>query len=379
LAHGGNTLRTQGEFDGIGEGETVRTAMNRTCAALLYTGATLLASFGAFGCAGRATQTVAEPARYTPGVAKTAEQPKTAPAPLHRPQALPGTGQDLMVKGYEGAPACPVFDPFNAEERLRRALEPLMLGNEEEGRRELLFALCQEPKDPKARDLLRQLDVPPEEELGKEFVTYRVQPGDSLPGIAKRLLGDPYRFYLLARYNHLARPGEITEGQCLRVPGTPEGGSARVAGELASCGEEAERAGDPTLAYSYFTRGMEVDPSHAACRAGLSRVADDASEVYRRDAVRSLREQDVAAARWNSAKALQIRPDNVEMASLNDTASIITQNLANALYREALVAHERGDREEVLANCGRVLELDPDHAGADHLLHEAAAMAPMKH
>ncbi len=273
-------------------------------------------------------------------------------------------------------PACPMFDPFSAEERLRRALEPLMLGNEEEGRRELLLSLCQEPDDPKARDLLRQLDVAPEGELGKEFVAYRVQPGDSLPGIAKRLLGDPYRFYLLARYNHLARPGEITVGQCLRVPAAPPEDSARVAGELATCGETTERAGDPTLAYAYFARGAEIDPDHGESRAGLSRVAKGAAEVYRRDAVRALREQDVAAACWNSRKALEIRPDSMEMVSLRDTAVAIGQSLANALYREALAAYERGDRDEVLANCGRVLELDPDHVGADQLLLHAAAMTP---
>ena len=246
----------------------------------------------------------------------------------------------------------------------------------EKGRRELLLALCHEPDDPKARDLLRQLDVAPERELGKEFVAYRVQPGDSLPGIAKRLLGDPYRFYLLARYNHLARPGEITVGQCLRVPAKPPGESAQVAEELANCGEAMERAGDPTLAYSYFARGVEIDPDHGASRAGLSRVAEGAAEVYRRDTVRALREQDVAAARWNSLKALEIRPDWVEMVSLCDTAVEISRSLANALYREALAAYEQGDREEVLANCGQVLELDPDHAGADQLLQQAAAMAP---
>ncbi|MDF1552387.1 MAG: LysM peptidoglycan-binding domain-containing protein [Deferrisomatales bacterium] len=342
----------------------------------LCIGAALLVAIGSIGCASTAQRPRGEPARYSPGVAAPPPQAAAAEAPLHRPQPLTDMGTDLTGKGAEGMPACPMFDPFSAEERLHRALQPLMLGNEEQGRRELLLALCQEPDDPTARDLLRQLDVAPETELGKKFVAYRVQSGDSLPAIAKRLLGDPYRFYVLARYNRLSRPGEITVGQCLRVPSEPPGDRARAAGELATCGETTERMGDPTLAYAYFARGVEIDPDNGASRAGLSRVAEGAAEVYRRNAVRALREQDVAAACWNSRKALEIRPDSTEMVSLRDTALEIGQSLANALYREALAAHARGDRDEALANCGRVLELDPDHAGADKLLQLAAGMPP---
>lgn len=354
----------------------MKTTVQRTGALLFCAGAALITVIGFNGCAGTALRAGTEPARYSPGVAVAAPQAAPTAAPLHRPAPLDDADPGLAGPVDEDMPACPIFDPFSAEERLRRALQPLMMGNEEQGRRELLLALCQEPDDPKARDLLRQLDVAPEKELGREFVAYRVQPGDSLPGIAKRLLGDPYRFYLLARYNHLARPGEVSEGQCLRVPAQAPGESARVAEELARCGEATERAGDPTLAYAYFARGVEVDPDHPASRAGVVRVAPGAAEVYRRDAVRALREQDIAAACWNSHKALEIRPDNMEMVSLRDTAVAIGQSLANALYREALAAYERGDREEALANCGRVLELDPDHAGADRLLQLAAAMPP---
>jgi len=325
-------------------------------------------------CAATTPGPPVEPVRYRPGVAAVPPRTADGTAPLHRPP-LAKEAAASPGNRTEETPACPIFDPFTAEERLRWAMEPLMQGNATEGRRQLLLALCQDPDDLKARSLLRQLDVAPEKELGKEFVAYRVQPGDTLPGIAKRTLDDPYLFYVLARYNHLAQPSQLTVGQCLRVPGNPVGGASAAADELARCGEELQRAGDPTLAYAFFSRGAVLHADHPQCRDGISRAGPAAARAYYQAAVQALRNQEIAATHWNSDKALEIEPDNREILALHDTATEISSRLANALYREALAAYERGEQEEVLASCSRLLELEPDHKGADRLLQHAAAMS----
>ena len=348
--------------------------VGRLATAVCGAGSGLALVSALLGCAASTPDNSGEPARYRPGVAAVPPRATDGTAPLHRPPLAGGIAPTPGNRGEE-PPACPIFDPFSAEERLRWAMEPLMLGNPTEGRRQLLLALCQDPNDPKARSLLRQLDVAPEKALSKDFVAYRVQPGDTLPGIAKRALDDPYQFYVLARYNHLSRPGQLTEGQCLRVPGNPPGDPAQAADELARCGDELQEAGDPTLAYAFFSRGTALAPDHLPSGEGRSRVGPAAARAYQRAAVEALREQKIATAQWNSDKALEIEPENREILALHDTATEVSSRLANALYREALAAYERGEQSDVLACCSRVLELDPDHKGADRLLQQAAAMS----
>lgn len=351
-------------------------SVGRTVATLSGTGCCLAIGLALVGCAATTPGPIAEPVRYRPGVAEVPPRAADGTAPLHRP-TLAGDSAASSGNRTEETPACPIFDPFTAEERLRWAMEPLMLGNPVEGRRQLLLALCQDPNDRKARSLLRQLDVAPEKELGTEFVAYRAQPGDTLPGIAKRTLDDPYRFYVLARYNHLAQPSQLTVGQCLRVPGNPVGAASVAADALAHCGEELQRAGDSTLAYAFFSRGAALQPDHPQSREGIARVGPAAARAYYQAAVQALRNQDIAATHWNSDKDLEIEPDNREILALHDTATEISSRLANALYREALAAYERKEQEEVLASCSRLLELEPDHKGADRLLQQAAAMNPV--
>lgn len=52
------------------------------------------------------------------------------------------------------------------------------------------------------------------------MATYTVQPGDTLPGIAKLLLGDPGRWRELQLYNQalLTDPSKVAVGMVLRLP-----------------------------------------------------------------------------------------------------------------------------------------------------------------
>jgi murein DD-endopeptidase MepM/ murein hydrolase activator NlpD len=48
--------------------------------------------------------------------------------------------------------------------------------------------------------------------------TYVVQPGDTLVRIAIQLLGDPFKYTLIADYNGITDPDQFYEGQVLRIP-----------------------------------------------------------------------------------------------------------------------------------------------------------------
>ena len=75
------------------------------------------------------------------------------------------------------------------------------------------------PNDPLARKLLRQITDDPHKLLGNENYPYRVKPGETLWGLAQRVLGDPMMFYALARYNDIAVPRALAAGATIRIPG----------------------------------------------------------------------------------------------------------------------------------------------------------------
>lgn len=107
-------------------------------------------------------------------------------------------------------------------ERYRKSLALLEVGEANRAKSELLAYLSAEPGGRygnRSRDLLRQIDADPEEMLGKEHFLYEMQAGDSLSTVAKQYLGDPLKFYILARYNDLENPSQIKVGQAIKVPG----------------------------------------------------------------------------------------------------------------------------------------------------------------
>ena len=95
----------------------------------------------------------------------------------------------------------------------------LEAGNETEARSEIDRALALDPNNKLAQNFQRQMTVDPTTALGAEFFTYTVRPGETLSRIAGRFMGDIYAFYLLARYNDVKVPKQVSSGQTIRVPG----------------------------------------------------------------------------------------------------------------------------------------------------------------
>jgi len=94
----------------------------------------------------------------------------------------------------------------------------LQVGKGEKAAAVLREILAAHPGDQRAAKLLQQIKADPTETLGAEHFAYKVQAGESLSVLAKRYLGDPLQFYLLARYNHIQNPSHLDVGQTINIP-----------------------------------------------------------------------------------------------------------------------------------------------------------------
>lgn len=109
--------------------------------------------------------------------------------------------------------------------------------------------------------------------------TYTVQAGDTLSGIALRLLGDAQRYKELAALNKLADPSKIYPGQVLTLPG---GGTETGKGEITlpddTGGRRGRRGAVPAASFNSQVghllrrrrRRRGIWPGHGSCRAKLS-------------------------------------------------------------------------------------------------------------
>jgi hypothetical protein len=110
---------------------------------------------------------------------------------------------------------------LSVDERMTLAVELLNHDNRENARVELLAIIATAPDNIAAPRLLREMDEDAQAMLGPQNFAYTVRLGETLETIAARFLGDPLRFYILARYNGIAAPASIVEGQVLMIPGAP--------------------------------------------------------------------------------------------------------------------------------------------------------------
>ncbi len=78
-----------------------------------------------------------------------------------------------------------------------------------------------DPADPQARVLRDSLDREPVDLLGANSFAYTVRPGETMLALSERFLGNRLKSYQLARYNHVAVPAALAAGTVLRIPGEP--------------------------------------------------------------------------------------------------------------------------------------------------------------
>jgi tetratricopeptide (TPR) repeat protein len=148
-----------------------------------------------------------------------------APAPLPpEPDPTPPRAPQRPATAAEAA---------QAQKIARAVIDLLEAGKEDEARAELDRALALDFNNKLAVNLMRQITMDPAE-LGRESFNYTVRPSDTLSRIAQRFLNALYAVYLLARYNGIAVPKQISSGQVLRIPGKPPAGGTAAAPEPAA-------------------------------------------------------------------------------------------------------------------------------------------------
>ncbi|HSH70374.1 MAG TPA: tetratricopeptide repeat protein [Deferrisomatales bacterium] len=256
-------------------------------------------------------------------------------------------------------------DPAVARAAVIQGIDLLNRGEPERAREELIGALCSDPDNALARELLGQLDADPRQVLGEASFAYTVQPGESLSRIAQRFLGDKYKFYLLARFNSLDNPSRLRSGQVIQVPGeapssvpaptadtepprvfaTPVGGVRQGPVSVALTAED-DRDPAPVV---YFT--LDGSPP----RVGESSRYTGPLVLQKTTAVRFL-----AADRGGNVSPAGSETYVMESASAPAVPAVSVSDL----YRQGLSAVERGDREAALALFDQVLEREPGHSGA---------------
>ncbi|MDB5687797.1 MAG: hypothetical protein JWR77_2386 [Rhizorhabdus sp.] len=92
-------------------------------------------------------------------------------------------------------------------------------GDESAARRRLKVLLKREPMNASAQLLSDSIERDPKDLLGPNSYPYSVRAGDTITGLADRLLGNRLKSYQLLRYNGLKAPAALVAGQVLRIPG----------------------------------------------------------------------------------------------------------------------------------------------------------------
>ena len=156
------------------------------------------------------------------GVLAACEAPPRVPQaeapPAPAPEPVPPPTAPAPAPVVAGPPASPEGKQ-QAQKLALAAADLLQSGNEDGARAELKRALTLDWQNKLALSLSRQMTADPMTTLGRENFAYTVRPGDTLAVLAQRQLGDAYLFYLLARYNDLKVPKQLSSGQVIRLPG----------------------------------------------------------------------------------------------------------------------------------------------------------------
>ena len=92
-------------------------------------------------------------------------------------------------------------------------------GDIKDARKRLNNALQNDPMNPSLLVLEQGLVGDARTDLGPASYPYTVVAGDTMAGLAQRLLGNRLKSYQLARYNGIANPATLTPGQIIQIPG----------------------------------------------------------------------------------------------------------------------------------------------------------------
>jgi len=164
--------------------------------------------------------------------------------------------------------------PRNATAHITKAIRLMQQGQGNAAEAELRQALTFDPGNAKAVGLLKQITSDPIQYLGSEYFLHKVRRNESLSILAKRFLGDPLAFYILARYNGIENPSRLDVGESIKIPGKRP--SAEAQGTEAPAAREEPPATSPPPA-----EAAEGEPSPAPVQSPTTPAAGAVPDVER--------------------------------------------------------------------------------------------------
>ena len=223
---------------------------------------------------------------------------------------------------------CPA-DKAQSQDLAHSAANLLDEGREAEAKAELVKALCMDRSNALAESLMRQITADPvayfAEKYGGKSSKYTVKAGDTLSKIAAAYLGDPYQFYILARYNGISVPKSVHAQQVIKVPGTasptlpsppvspasqPTTPPSPQAERLYQAGQQALIVGEKDKAYDLFMQSAKLDPKDPRARAEADKLKPELIALHERKAREAYARQDLDAAITEWGRVLDLDPNN---------------------------------------------------------------------
>lgn len=281
------------------------------------------------------------------------QAPKPAPVPVE-PEPVP-------------VPVA-VVPQGTAKELFKAGVDALQHGDGQKARPLLQQVLVLEPGHKNASSLLQQIDADPVVMLGKEKFPYKVQPGDTLSLIAKRFLGDHFRFYILARYNDIVLSDNLEAGKVINIPGRkppPSKMPAPITAEQPAAPDVSSlRLSEAKKLYTdgRFADSINVLEHIQSEGGGTPESGDLLLTVYTAYARKLIDSGESAEANKLLSRALTAYPGNERLRKLHD--QVDTHRNAEQIFKDGNQWLNDGQLAKAYAAFGKTLKLVPDHAGA---------------
>jgi tetratricopeptide (TPR) repeat protein len=246
--------------------------------------------------------------------------------------------------GWLPAETLPVQDEAVAD-RLQLAVDLLQHGQAASAQTELKAHLAKNPESRAARSLLAQIETPVPLLFPPQSFEVKLGKDQTLSSLAEIYLGDALSFYGLARYNGIATPSKVAQGQTIHIPRTPK---SLTALKTRSAQAQTRPAARATTAPQRTVQPARKPAAESATSAPAPRPAPEQNNVSARETPIVPAAPAVPVAAENNAPALPA-PAN---------------NTAEAYYRSGLTAFQRQDLDGAIAAWNRTLALNPGHTGA---------------
>jgi tetratricopeptide (TPR) repeat protein len=216
---------------------------------------------------------------------------------------------------FKKTPPAPAVAPPSASSnaaQFQHALELLQGGDAKSADVELHSYLKNVPDSTAASYLIAQIETPLPALFPSASFAVRITKNDTLSSLAHTYLGNSLGFYGLARYNEIAVPSKVSEGQRLRIPKTAE----------------AVQAHARMVAIATAPPPITVTPTPPDAVANSPATQHKLADEYYQRGLAAFQRQDLDAAIANWDKTLAIDPKYANAQLERAQAIRLKNNLA---------------------------------------------------